>query len=187
MIDMRGVRSLPAALGLGLALALAGCDQPAPTAALPEPVAMTAQAVGYYCNMNVLEHAGPKAQMHLAGLSEPIWFSQVRDAVVYTRMPEETYKAVAIYVNDMARAASWETPGEDNWIDVREALFVIGSGKFGGMGAPEAIPFGTSEAAASFVALHGGKAVRFDDIPDAYVLAPVNLNNASLPHAGPPR
>lgn len=55
-------------------------------AALPEPVELTAQAVVHYCQMNLLEHAGPKGQIHLSGLPAPIFFSQVRDVIAYLHM-----------------------------------------------------------------------------------------------------
>jgi copper chaperone NosL len=38
------------------------------------------------------------------------------------------------------------------------------------MGAAEAVPFGTREAADAFMAANGGKVVRFEQIPPDYVL-----------------
>ena len=70
----------------------------------------------------------------------------------------------------MARAASWENPGETNWIEARAAFFVIESRKQGGMGAAEAVPFGNCEAADAFAAANGGRVVTFTQIPAAYVL-----------------
>ena len=74
---------------LALTLLVAACAQESPLE-VPGPVAMTEEAVGHYCQMIVLEHPGPKAQVHIAGIAEPIWFSQVRDAFVFDRLPEET-------------------------------------------------------------------------------------------------
>jgi len=158
---------------LALSLFVGGCFEETVTEK-PGPVAMTLEAVGHYCQMNVLEHDGPKAQIHIAGVTEPLWFSQIRDAVVFTRLPEETAEITAIYVNDMGRADSWADPGADNWVDAELAFFVIGSSRTGGMGAPEAIPFGMQTDAEAFVAQHGGEVVRFAEIPEAYVLAPVD-------------
>ncbi|GGE81882.1 NosL copper chaperone [Stappia taiwanensis] len=160
--------ALIAALGLGLA----GCQEET-VAEKPQPVALTTEAAGHYCQMTVLEHGGPKAQIHLAGNPFPLWFTQVRDAVAFTRLPEEPKDYVAIYVNDMAKAETWENPGEGNWIDADDAWFVIGSRTRGGMGAPEAIPFGTEADADAFAAENGGAIMRFDAIPTDYVLAPV--------------
>lgn len=145
------------------------------------PVPLTAEAVGHYCQMNLLEHAGPKAQAHLGGLpGAPIFFSQVRDVVAYLRMPEQSHEIVAVWVNDMgASGASWEAPGADNWISVHDAFFVVGADIVGGMGAPELVPFSTSRAAQAFAARNGGSVMGLDAIPDAAVLAPVELTQDS--------
>ncbi len=141
----------------------------------PMPVVMTAEAVGHYCQMDLLEHPGPKAQVHLGGLPDPLFFSQVRDAIAYQRMPEQSHAIAAIYVSDMSRAASWEEPGPDNWIAAEEAIFVVGTAVKGGMGAPELIPFADSAAAAAFIAVNGGEILSLSDIPDDMVLAPVEF------------
>lgn len=154
-------------------LLLAACSDAGSGGSQPGPVAMTEEAVGHYCSMTVLEHEGPKAQIHLAGIEQPIWFTQVRDAVAFLRSPEERYEAAAVYVHDMEKAESWAHPGDDAWIDARQAWFVIDSSRTGGMGTPEAIPFGSEDAAARFMVDHGGKAVRLNDIPDSYVLGSV--------------
>lgn len=157
---------------------MSGCEESV-TISAPTPTAMTEEALGYYCQMGLMEHQGPKAQIHVSHLDQPLWFSQVRDAVAFTRLPEETAEVTAIYVSDMATAETWAHPGTENWIDANEAFFVLDSRKHGGMGAPEAVPFSTAEAAGSFIAEHGGKVVRFSEIPDAYVLAPVDVSAAA--------
>ncbi|WP_189436938.1 nitrous oxide reductase accessory protein NosL, partial [Pseudovibrio japonicus] len=88
---------------------------------------------------------------------------------------EESKDYVAIYVNDMDKAESWEQPGTDNWVDADTAFFVIESTQIGGMGAPEAIPFGTKAGAEKFSSKNGGKVVQLADIPDEYVLKPVEF------------
>jgi copper chaperone NosL len=121
--------------------------------------------------MNVLEHAGPKGQIILASRTDPIWFSSARDAIAFTMLPEEPKDIRAIYVSDMAKAPSWEDPGANNWIDARQALFVIGSRVKGGMGAPETVPFSSRAAADKFAGENGGQVVTFDDVPRDYVLS----------------
>ncbi|MCE3249740.1 MAG: nosL [Geminicoccaceae bacterium] len=166
------------------ALALAGCSEEEPTAK-PQPFALTADAIGRYCGMNVLEHAGPKGQIILGQIPEPIWFSSARDAVAFTMLPEEPKNVAAIYVSDMARAPSWEEPGAENWIDANEAWFVIGSSARGGMGAEEAVPFSTENAASAFAKKSGGEVVRFADIPADYVLGEVGSDPEADPaHTG---
>ncbi len=144
------------------------------TADIPQAVSMTASAVGHFCQMNMLEHPGPKAQVHLTGLpGTPLFFSQVRDAVAYLRMPEQSHEIAAVYVSDMASAASWEIPGADNWIPADTAHYVVGSSRTGGMGAPELVPFSDAASAAQFAQRHGGQVQELADIPDTAVLAPV--------------
>lgn len=157
-------------LSLLLAAALAGCREEA--AIRPDPVAMTAESTGHFCQMNLLEHPGPKAQVHLEGQPFPLFFSQVRDAVAYRMMPEQEGIIAATYVSDMARATSWEEPGAENWIAAEEAFYVGNSRQEGGMGAPELIPFGSEEAARAFVQANGGSVMRLDEVPADLALAP---------------
>lgn len=170
-----------AATGLAM-LMLAACDKAAPPAPPPAPAEVSDQATGHYCGMLLAEHEGPKGQIHLASRSGPIWFSSVRDTVAFLRLPEEAKDVVAVYVNDMGRAQRWDQPEAGTWVEARAAWFVVGSSRRGGMGANEAVPFATAPAAESFRARYGGQLVRLDDIPDAYVLGPVDLTS-SMPGA----
>ncbi|WP_323037961.1 nitrous oxide reductase accessory protein NosL [Pararhodobacter sp.] len=166
----------PALFALSL-LALGACREE--VASLPDAVQMNAEAVGHYCQMNMLEHPGPKAQVHLSGLPNPLFFSQVRDAVAYQRMPEQSHAIVVIYVSDMGGGTDWNDPGSHNWIPAETALYVVGSQIVGGMGAPELVPFSTQAEAEAFVGEHGGEILRLDAIPDALVLAPVEIDEGT--------
>ena len=152
----------------GAALVLAGCGE-AEIAAAPEPAKLTRDATGHYCRMIVADHKGPKGQIHLAGRKAPIWFSSVRDTIAFTMLPEESKRIAAIYVNDMSNTP-WEEPGPGTWIAAKSAVYVIGSTKRGGMGAAEAVPFKTAEAAKAFAAKFGGHVVAFAKIPREYIL-----------------
>ncbi|WP_417423120.1 nitrous oxide reductase accessory protein NosL [Hoeflea sp.] len=158
-------------------LSISACSEEQAEVAVPLPIALSEEAVGHYCNMTVLEHTGPKAQIFLANNPHPIWFSQVRDGIAYIRSPEELSEAVVVYVNDMAKAKNWDFPEEDTWIDASQAWFVIGSRKTGGMGTPEVIPFGTEVAANVFADENGGTVVQLAEIPDAYVLGSTGLDD----------
>ncbi len=158
-------------LALIALLALAACKEDRADA--PPPVELTAEAVGHFCQMDLIGHPGPKAQVHLDGLPFPLFFSQVRDALAYARMPEQSHIIAAIYVNDLGAAPSWEEMGAENWIAAGAAHYVIGSDRAGGMGAPEAVPFTDAGAAQAFAARHGGTVTGLADIPDAALLAPV--------------
>lgn len=173
---------IPVLIILGV-LAIGGCsNEPTPPQG---PAILTVAANGHYCQMTVVDHPGPKAQVHLAGRAEPLWFTQVRDAFAYQRSPETSAEVTAVYVSDMGVAESWEDPGAENWIEVETAYFVTGSGRRGGMGAPEIVPFGSADAAANFVAHHSGSIIRIDEISDAMVLDPVDVD-PGIPSAVPP-
>lgn len=176
---MKGIfvntKSSLALLGLTGMSILQGCFSNESTAPLPPPVALESEALGYYCMMGILEHEGPKAQIHVEYSDEPIWFSQVRDAIAFLRSPEETADVQAVYVNDMGRAESWDKPGVNNWIDATVAQFVINSDRRGGMGVPEAIPFGTVDSADAFIRGNGGMRVSLSEIPSDYVLSAVQI------------
>jgi copper chaperone NosL len=134
------------------------------------PGELTREAIGYYCNMIVVDHVGPKGQVLIRGRDEPVWFTSVRDTIAFTLLPEEPKNIAAIYVNDMGRA-SWDQPEHDTWIDAREAWYVVGSRKVGGMGAPETVPFADRSHAEAFAKQHGGQVVAFNGVPTDYVLA----------------
>ncbi len=162
-------------LGVACVSLLQGCSNTESTAPPPPPVALESEALGYYCMMGIIEHEGPKAQIHVSHSDQPIWFSQVRDAIAFLRSPEETAGVKAVYVNDMGKAESWSNPGADNWIDANLAQFVIESDLRGGMGVPEAIPFGTVEDADAFIRDNGGTRVALSEIPSDYVLSAVQI------------
>ncbi|MBL1436801.1 MAG: nitrous oxide reductase accessory protein NosL [Rhodobacteraceae bacterium] len=154
---------------------LAGCNDEV-SRALPAPMTLNDEAAGYYCQMVILEHQGPKAQLFLDGMIAPLWFSQVRDGLAYLKSPEQEGVIIVLYVNDMGAAISYTEPGADNWINAQDAFYVVGSDAVGGMGAPELVPFGTVEQAEEFAAVHGGSVQKLDEISAETVLSPVELN-----------
>lgn len=172
------LRHATAVAAIAMAL-LGGCGKQAAPPPMPPPAEVSDAAVGRYCGMALVDHEGPKGQIHLQGQAAPVWFSSVRDAIAFTRLPDEPRDITAIYVNDMARAKNWEQPEPGSWVDARQAWFVIGSERRGGMGAPEAVPFSDHAAAEAFRARYQGRVVRLADIPDAYVIGPVDLSPAT--------
>lgn len=87
-------RLLPLALLLAT-LALSACKEEVAQDIGPQD--FTAESLGHYCQMNLLEHPGPKAQVVLEGMPT-LFFSQVRDAIAYTRAPEQMAPILAVYV-----------------------------------------------------------------------------------------
>lgn len=155
-------------IALLLALTLGACREE--TVAAAPPALLDADAVGRYCGMNLLEHEGPKGQVILTAGHDPFWFSSARDTVAFTMMPDEPKDYAGIYVSDMGRAASWAQPGADNWVDARQAVYVVGSNAQGGMGGTEVVPFSDRAKADEFAASHGGTVRAFADLTAAEVL-----------------
>lgn len=145
---------------------LAGCQDE--QANLPDPIDITEESAGFYCQMALLDHVGPKGQIYLDGLSAPLFFSQVKDAIAYLHMPEQSHAVVVTYVQDMT-AGTWAEPGP--WMRVDEAIYVIGSDALGGMEAPEFVPFSKESAALDFVQIHGGEIRKFSAITATQALS----------------
>lgn len=165
--------SLRSALFVAALALLSACKEEVPESTTPQD--MTPETLGHYCQMNLLEHPGPKAQVFLEGNAAPLFFSQVRDAIAYMRGPEQVAPILAVYVNDMGKAgATWDRPGDGNWIVADKAFYVLGSARAGGMGAPEAVPFSSREHAEDFVRAEGGRVLTLADITNDMVLAPVD-------------
>ena len=171
-----------AALLLPLVFVAVSCKDDTAQTSKPDAVTLTAEATGHYCQMEILEHQGPKAQVHLAGSLTPLWFGQVRDGIAYLKSPEQSAEILAVYVNDMGAAPSWAEPGADNWIDVDTAYFVVGSDAVGGMGAPEITPFSDARKANEFADERGGEVMRLAEIPVETVLSPVEGQAAAMGH-----
>lgn len=150
---------------------------------VPPPQALSAEAVGHYCGMNLTEHVGPKGQILLRDWPLPVWFSTIREVFTYTRLPEEPKAILAIYVQDMGQADASGNPPDDAWIDARSAHFLIESRAVGGMGAPDALPFARRDDALAFAARNGGRIVSFQDMPEDYLL---RTGTSDAPRGGPP-
>ncbi len=162
------MRLLPVLLVLLLTAGFVGCGER--ERQKPPPRAWDEDALGYYCNMVVVEHAGPKAQIFLSGREDPLWFTSVRDGIAFTRSRDEPGRILAFYVNDIG-TTDWDRPSDDSWIDAETAWYVIGSSRRGGMGMPEAVPFADRKKAEAFAREYGGRVVDFEEIPDDYIFS----------------
>ncbi len=161
---------------------LTACGEEQQAAEAPPPVAPTREAVTYFGRMILVDHQGPKAQIHLESQEEPLWFPAVRDAFAFTVLPGEARDITAIYVTDMAASEGWDNP--QVWVPAGSAVYVIRSDRTGGMGMPEAVPFTDRAAAEAFVADYGGEIVAWDAIPEAYVLGEGEEPAPGMTHSG---
>ena len=144
---------------------------------LPDAMPMTEDVLSYFCQMQVISHAGPKGQVHLEGYPAPLFFAQVRDLIAYLKSPERDADILVVYVSDMGSAPSWGQPDAADWIAAKDAHFVVGANVAGGMGAPEIVPFATQLDADAFTARYGGAVVSLEEIPDDAALGPVDLDD----------
>ncbi|MBL4802909.1 MAG: nitrous oxide reductase accessory protein NosL [Emcibacter sp.] len=155
-----------------MVLLLSGCQE---EVQIPDPVQLTRDAEGFYCNMIVIDHPGPKAQVYEKDRDSAIWFTSVRDALAYNILPGEAQHVQVIYVHDMGQANNWDKPQVSGiWIKAREAFYVLESRKRGGMGARETIPFRDKASADDFSREFGGHVVAYADISRDYILGDEN-------------
>lgn len=123
------------------------------------PIEPDRKDIGYYCSMIVVDHPGPKAQIWLKDKNKPLWFSSVRDAMIFILSPEEEKHYKGVYVNDMGSDNIWQKPNKDTWIDAYKAIYVINSSLKGGMGMEEIVPFTNVTEANKFIKKFGGKII----------------------------
>jgi len=55
-----------------LLVALTSACSEKPPEIIPEPQELTRDAIGYFCQMTVLDHNGPKGQVFLPGEQQPL-------------------------------------------------------------------------------------------------------------------
>lgn len=150
----------------------------------PEPQSLTREAVGYFCGMIVADHEGPRGQVILQDRTDALWFSSVRDTLAYTRLPEEVDPVAAIYVSDISHAESWEHPGAEAWVEIHDAVYVVGSTRKGGMGAPEIAPFSDRSDAKLFIERFGGELLTLSEVPDDALLGAWENDEPAYPQDG---
>lgn len=141
------------------ALVVAACGQQVAQNAAPAEI--TRQTACSLDGMTLADYPGPKAQIHFAGQEKPDFFCDLMELFDVYLKPEQSRKVLAIYVQDMAKAA-WEDP-QGQWIDAKAAFFVVGSKKLGSMG-PTFGSFAKEDDAKKFAAENGGKVFRFSEI-----------------------
>lgn len=145
------------ALTLALATALAACGQAEKTV---EPLAIQTGTACSLDGMILADFPGPKAQIHYAS-GEPDFFCDTTEMFSITLQPEQQKRITKIFTQDMAKA-NWEKP-EDNWIDAKQAWFVVGSSKHGSMG-PTIATFAEQGPADGFAKQYGGKVLKFEQV-----------------------
>jgi len=150
-------------LALTLALALAGCnDATTGEAAARRAMAIESADECHLCGMIIGNFPGPKGQLYEQDSPQNLKFCSTRDLFAYLLDPEHRHRIQQVWVHDMARTP-WEHPGDDAYIDARQAWFVVGSRRKGGMG-PTLASFAQQADADAFAHQYGGRLYRFEQI-----------------------
>jgi copper chaperone NosL len=158
-------------------LLLVACSGTSDKVQKPSPIKLGDDEIGYYMQMIVADHAGPKAQLWLSDQRKPLWFVDVRDAILFKRTPEEADNITAIYAHDMAKNPDYHNV-KDVWVDIENAFFVIESARKGGMGMPETIPFSDLASAEKFATEHGGQVINsMAEITTEYLTKMPDMSN----------
>ena len=149
---------------------LVACSSEETVVVKPDPLPITADAVGHFCSMDLIEHDGPKGQIFVRDREDPLWFSTIRQVLAYVILPDSPKGLDAIYVTDMAVVKNFRQPEQGSWMDARDAYFVTESRAAGGMGAEDPLPFSDLDKAKEFAEQYGGTILTFNEIPEDYIL-----------------
>lgn len=145
---------------LVLVAVLAACNKPA---ALVAPQEITAGTSCSLDGMTLADFPGPKGQIHYA-TGKPDFFCDTFELFSIYLQPEQKKRITGIFTQDMGKT-DWEKP-QGNWIDAKQAFYVLGSKKTGSMG-PTLAAFARQQDAEKFANGFGGKVLRFNQVtPD---------------------
>ena len=150
-------------------------------------MALTAEAIGHFCGMALVEHPGPKGQILLRGDSARSGSPRPATPSPSPISTRSRRRSAPSTSPTWARRRDWEHPGPDNWVEARRAWFVLGSNRRGGMGAEEAVPFSDRGAAERFAAEHGGRVLRMAELPRDWVLGDVGGAAEAATEPPPPQ
>lgn len=143
-------------------ITLAACSKPV---AHVEPQVITAGTSCSLDGMTLADFPGPKGQIHYV-TGSPDFFCDTLEMFSIYLQPEQKKNITGIFTQNMGKT-DWESP-KDNWIDAKQAFYVLGSKKTGSMG-PTLAAFALLEDADAFTKQFGGKVLYFDQVTLAMV------------------
>ena len=145
-----------------LTLALAGCGQEADQTAAHAPVPVGSHDRCHLCGMVIVHYEGPKAEIFIKDVPEPLKFCSGRDAFTFALQPENARRLEGFFIHDLART-DWKKPDDKAFADARQLHYVYGTRVPGVMGN-EPAGFGTEQAARDFIAREGGALFGYADV-----------------------
>ena len=147
-------------LTLTLMAVLTACNKPLAPAVPQEITAGTSCSLD---GMTLADFPGPKGQIQYS-TSNPDFFCDTVEMFSIYLQPEQKKHITGIFTQDMAKA-NWEKP-QGNWIDAKQAFYVLGSKRTGSMG-PTLAAFSLQQDADNFAKEFGGHVLNFSQIkPD---------------------
>ncbi len=141
---------------------ISACSERESTQHTQLPVAITDADECHVCGMIINNFPGPKGEAYVRGRLTPLKFCSTRELFAYLLQPESRTVTGSVYVHDMA-TTSWTHPVDNNFIDARNAWYVVDHPQRGAMGATLAA-FKSQQDAKTFTLQHGGRVLGFDDI-----------------------
>jgi len=156
-------RHLTTISSLLIALALfSGCSENNSTSTVSTPADLTRDEVCMLDGMILLDHPGPKGQVIFKN-NEQHFFCDTKGLI--STLYDQSYKMKIkqAFVQDFGKR-KWGSYN-DNWIDVKQAFFVMGSSQFGAMG-PTLATFSSRSDAETFIKEFGGSVLAFDELTE---------------------
>jgi copper chaperone NosL len=157
----RGATASPgtvlARASLAVLLLIAGCTAQPGTV---QPQEITKATVCSLDGMLLMDHPGPKGQVHY-DQGPPDFFCDTKEMFAIYLRPEQRKRVVGVFTQDMGKA-DWSRP-EGHWIDAKAAFYVFGSTLHGSMG-PTVASFAREEDAQAFAKKNGGRVLRFENV-----------------------
>ena len=145
-------RMLCAAGAAGLVLTLTGCSEKSEVPV--KPVALGAHDRCALCGMVITNYEGPKAELFLKGVAEPVKFCSGRDAFTFALQPENARRLTGFFVQSADTDPKAPVTAE-SFLDARKAFFVV-DGRFEGVMGAEPAAFADKTAAEKFIQAWGG-------------------------------
>lgn len=141
-------------------------------AKLPPPRKVTSTTTSKLCGMFLKQYPGPESQIIYRN-GKTYFFCDTVELFEWIHLKSVAVRVpLVMYVQDMAHN-SWEHP-DDNFINAKNAYYVIGSKRMGCMG-PTFVSFSSRTAAGKFIEKYGGKIYKFNEITVKMI------NNAANP------
>lgn len=176
--DRRQLLGLAAWASLGVTGLLTGCGDTTSASKGLAPVEIDRATSCELDGMLLSDYPGPKAQIHYAGATAPVFLCDTVEMFNTLLRPEQVRQVLMVYVQDMGQA-DWNNP-RGHWMDAKVGHYVLGGKRHGSMG-PTIASFAQEADAKKFIEEWGGRLLRFTDVkPDMVDLSGGALHDTRM-------